>query len=93
MADLLGLALVFAGVVFFLVGGIGLLRLPDLLSRLHALAMADNLGLGLLAAGLGLLDGGLLNGLKLFLVWLLVLAASAAASHLIAKQSLNEGAN
>lgn len=91
MIDVLGISLVFAGVLFFLAGSIGLLRLPDLLSRLHALAKADNLGLGLLTAGLGLLDGGVVNGLMLFLVWLLVLAASAAASHLIAKQALREG--
>ena len=93
MTEILGLVLVFAGVAFFMAGSIGLLRLPDLLSRLHALTKADNLGLGLLAAGLGLLDGGLVIGLKLFLVWLLVLAGSAAASHLIAKQSLRERGN
>ena len=43
--------------VFYLAGSVGLLRLPDLYSRLHALTKADNLGLGLLL--LLLLEGGL----------------------------------
>ncbi len=85
-----GLLLVFAGVAFFIAGSVGLLRLPDLLSRLHALSKADNLGLGLLTAGLALLHGGWLFSLKLALVWLLVLAGSAVSTHLIAKQALRE---
>ena len=76
-----------AGSILVLTGGIGLLRLPDLHSRLHALTKADNLGLGLLAAGLALLDAGLLNAVKLLLVWLLVLAASAVSAHLIGQQA------
>ena len=47
----LSLALIGAGALFFLAGSIGVLRLPDLLSRLHALTKADNLGLGLVVAG------------------------------------------
>jgi hypothetical protein len=38
-------ALIGAGLVFFVAGSIGLLRLPDVYSRLHALTKADNLGL------------------------------------------------
>lgn len=88
MTEALGVIAVVAGVAFFLAGSIGLLRLPDLLSRLHTLTKADNLGLGLLALGVGLLDGRLLTGVKLFLIWLLVLAGSAVSTHLIARQAL-----
>jgi multicomponent Na+:H+ antiporter subunit G len=84
--EALALCLVFAGATFFLAGSIGLLRLPDLLTRLHALSKADNLGLGLLAAGLALLQGSWLFAAKLLLVWLLVLAGSAVSSHLIARE-------
>ncbi len=80
-----------SGIGFFAAGSIGLLRLPDLHSRLHALTKADNLGLGLLAVGLALLDGGLLTAIKLLLVWLLVMAASAASAYLIAQQALRRG--
>ena len=90
MPELIGISFILVGIAFFVAGSIGVLRLPDLHSRLHALTKADNLGLGLLCAGLALIDGGVLNAIKLFLVWVLVLAASAAAAHLIAQQALRQ---
>jgi multicomponent Na+:H+ antiporter subunit G len=87
MADAVAGALIAAGIVFYLAGSIGLLRLPDLYCRLHALTKADNLGLGLLVAGLALLSDDLVVALKLILIWLLVLAASAAGAHLIGVQA------
>ncbi len=91
MTEWIAAGFVFSGIVFFAAGSIGLLRLPDLHSRLHALTKADNLGLGLLAVGLALLDGSLLTAVKLLLVWLLVLAGSAASAHLIAQQARRRG--
>lgn len=88
MIEIVAAGFVVAGVAFFVAGSIGLLRLPDLHSRLHALTKADNVGLGLLAAGLAMFAGDVLTGIKLFLVWVLVMAASAAAAHLIAQQAL-----
>ena len=85
--DIVSVLLVVSGALFFIAGTVGLLRLPDIYTRLHALTKADNLGLGLLAAGLALLDAGLLNAVKLLLIWLLVLAASAVSAHLIGQQA------
>lgn len=87
MIDFLSSALLVSGLFFFLAGSIGLLRLPDLYSRLHALTKADNLGLGLLIAGLAMNYAEPLVVLKMLLVWLAVLAASAASAHLIARQA------
>jgi len=87
MIEFVAAGLILAGLMFFIAGSIGLLRLPDLYSRLHALTKADNLGLGLLALGLLLLNDDLINGLKLLLVWLLILASSAASAHLIAQRA------
>jgi len=42
----LSILLLLAGAVFFLAGTLGLLRFPDVYTRLHALTKADNLGLG-----------------------------------------------
>ncbi|MCZ8150391.1 MAG: monovalent cation/H(+) antiporter subunit G, partial [Roseomonas sp.] len=42
-----GLAIA-AGAFFFIAGTVGLVRFPDMLSRVHALTKADNLGLGLI---------------------------------------------
>lgn len=88
MTDGLALLLLLAGLGFFAAGSVGLIRLPDLPSRLHALTKADNLGLGLVALAVGLFDGQFLTALKLLLIWFAVLAASAASAHLIARQAL-----
>jgi len=88
MIDVLGILLICAGTAFYFAGSIGLLRLPDFHSRLHALTKADNLGLGLLCAGLALIDGEPVTAVKLFLIWLLVLAASAAGAHMLARKHL-----
>ena len=87
LLDLLSAGFIFAGLAFFLAGTLGLLRLPDTLCRLHAVTKADNLGLGLLSGGLLLQLSDPLQMLKLVLVWLLVLAASAVGGQLIARHA------
>ena len=79
------MAAVAAGVLFFLAGVVGLLRFPDALTRLHALTKADNVGLGLIVAGLLPQAGSVLAALKLLLVWLAVLLAGATVGQLIAR--------
>lgn len=83
--DVFSMVLIAAGAVFFLAGTVGLLRFPDALTRLHALTKADNLGVGLIVLGLLPQAGGWANALKMILIWLLVLLASAVASQLIAR--------
>jgi multicomponent Na+:H+ antiporter subunit G len=73
-----------AGSLFFLAGTLGILRFPDVLSRLHAVTKADNLGLGLVVLGLAVHTGSLLGAMKLVLIWILALVASATSSYLIA---------
>ena len=82
---LASIAAIGAGLVFFLAGTVGLLRFPDSFSRLHALTKADNLGLGLVVAGLLPYADGVAGGLKLVCVWLLVLLGGACAAQLIAR--------
>jgi len=83
--DAFTIVAILAGLFFFVAGTIGLLRFPDTLTRLHALTKADNLGLGLVVLGLLPQTDSVFAGLKLILVWLLVLLASAAVSQLIAR--------
>ena len=83
--DIFTIAAVAAGAFFFLAGTVGLLRFPDTFTRLHALTKADNLGLGLVVIGLLPQMDGVMAGLKLILVWLMVLLASATVSQRIAR--------
>lgn len=83
--DLLTVAAVLAGVVFFMAGSLGILRFPDALSRLHALTKADNLGLGLIVLGLLPRADGPFAMAGLVVVWLVVLVGGAAAGQLLAR--------
>jgi multicomponent Na+:H+ antiporter subunit G len=82
------LAFVSAGTAFFAAGTVGLLRFPDVFTRLHALTKADNLGLGLIVIGLAIQaeDGWL--ALELVIIWLLNNLASATVSQLVARTAL-----
>lgn len=88
VGQVLTMLLIAAGAVFFLGGTLGLLRFPDLLTRIHALTKADNVGLGLVVAGLMIQaeDASALG--QLLLTWLLVLLSSASGAHLIARNAL-----
>lgn len=77
-----------AGAFFFLAGTLGILRFPDVHSRLHALAKADNLGLGLVVLGLMIQAGSPATAMKLLLIWALALLASASAAYIIAERRL-----
>lgn len=83
IADVLTILLVVAGCAFFAAGTIGLLRFDDTNTRLHALVKADNLGLGLVLAGLAL-QASPAVALKLALIWILALLAAATSSYLLA---------
>ena len=81
-------ALLLASAVFFLGGTLGLLRFPDSYCRLHALTKADNLGLGILIAGLALQAESLTLVMKLVLIWLLVMLVGSSSAYLIARHAL-----
>ncbi len=90
-ADLLTTILLVAGSLFFLAGTLGLLRFPDVYTRLHALTKADNVGLGLIVTGLALqVESWAVVG-KLLLIWLLVLLAGASVAHLVARTARQRG--
>ena len=85
LADVVSIVAIVAGAIFFLAGTLGLLRFPDTFTRLHALTKADNLGLGLVVFGLLPQVDGVVTGLKLVVVWLLVMLAGACASQMVAR--------
>jgi multicomponent Na+:H+ antiporter subunit G len=77
------------GGFFYLAGTAGLLRFPEVHSRLHALTKADNLGLGLVCASMALLAGSWRVAALLLFIWILALLAATVSSHLIARKALD----
>ena len=84
LVEILSIVLMVLAVPFFLGGSLGLLRFPDIYTRLHALTKADNLGLGLVVIGSMLLADSWALVFKLFIVWLAVLVASTVSCYLVA---------
>lgn len=82
--EILSTVLLAASLFFFTAGTIGLVRLPDSLSRLHALTKADNVGLGFVVLAAVLQASSWPAVFKLLLTWLLVLAAATNVAFLIA---------
>lgn len=91
MIDIFSMLFLLAGALFFLAGTVGLLRFPDVYTRLHALTKADNVGLGLMVTGLALQAESLSVVGKLVLIWVLVLLAGASVAYLIARGALLRG--
>ena len=91
VADILTWAFILAGSGFLMTGGIGLLRLPDFYSRLHAAGVTDTLGAGLLLLGLCLQAGFTLITLKLLLIIVLLFLTSPISSHVTARAALSAG--
>lgn len=89
--ELLSAASLCTGAFFFVAGTVGLLRFPDVYTRLHALTKADNIGLGLVVTGLALQAPSPAVAGKLVLIWLLVVVASASACHLVARAAMHRG--
>lgn len=87
--------LIATGCVFIVSGGIGLLRMPDLYTRLHAASVTDTGGaifivLGLLLQALFVFDN-VMAGIKVVLVLFFTLFTSPTASHALAKTALLSG--
>lgn len=89
--DLISVLLLLAGTVFFVAGTVGLLRFPDVFTRIHALTKADNVGLGLIVFALVLQAASVWIALKLVLIWVLILLASSTTGHLVARAALRIG--
>ena len=61
--------LLVAGAFFNVAAGIGVLRLPDVFTRLHAAGMKDTMGSALTLIGLSILGGFSLVTVKLLIIW------------------------
>ncbi len=80
-----------AGGAFCVVGAVGMLRMPDLFTRMHAASVVDTLGAGLILFGLLLQAPSWQVGAKLAVIMVLLVFTSPAATHALAKASMARG--
>lgn len=81
----------FLGGVLCITGGVGLLRMPDFFSRVHASGVTETLAAPLLLSGLLLQMELSLDSVKVIMILLLVLATNPTATHAMAKATLHGG--
>lgn len=89
IVDIMSGALVIAGSGFILVGAIGLIRLPDVFTRMHAAGIIDSAGAGLLITGMLIQAGFSLVTLKLLILLVLFFFTSPTATHAVARAALH----
>jgi multicomponent Na+:H+ antiporter subunit G len=89
--DILSAVFLAGGAFFCLVGGIGLVRMPDFYTRMHGASVTETLGAGFMLIGLMLQAGLTLVAVKLAMIGLLILFASPTATHALAKAALGSG--
>ena len=80
-----------AGGIFCVVGALGMLRMPDFYTRMHAASVIETLGAGLILLGLLLQAGLTLVAVKLLFVGVLIFFASPTATHALARAALVRG--
>jgi multicomponent Na+:H+ antiporter subunit G len=83
--DLVTAACLITGSVMSLAAGIGLLRFPDLLSRMHAATKPQVFGLLLLLTGLGLQLGSWAAVPVLLIAWLFQLLTVPVSAHMVGR--------
>lgn len=91
VADAFSWLFLTVGALFCVIGGIGLLRLPDFYCRTHAAGITDSLGAGLILVGLAIHAGPTLVAFKLVTVLGLLWITSPASTHALAKAAYARG--
>lgn len=90
--EIISFALMGLGSVMLVIGGIGLVRLGDVFSRMHAAGIIDTLGVGAVLAGLMIQAGLGIVTIKLVLIMVFILFTSPTATHALARAALHGGA-
>jgi multicomponent Na+:H+ antiporter subunit G len=89
--DLLSWAALLGGGFFYVVGAIGLNRMPDIFTRMHAVSVSETLGVGLMTLGMLLQAGFTLVAVKLIMIMVVLMWTGAVATHALARAALHDG--
>ena len=91
LIDILSWPLIIAGSVFTLIGGVGMVRLPDMYTRMHAASVTETLGTSLLLLGMLLHATHWLIAGKILMLGFFLFVTSPTSAHALAKTALQGG--
>jgi multicomponent Na+:H+ antiporter subunit G len=89
--DVISWALIITGGAFGVIGGIGILRMPNFFTRIHAAGMAETMCAPLILLAMMLQTGWTLTTFKLLAIFLFLIITSPAATHALAKAARHGG--
>ena len=87
----IGIGLIVVGLFFLVVGSIGILRLPDVYSRAHALSLTDSIGAFFVLLGLAFYQGLSANLLRILVVLALIYMLNPVIAHATIRAALRSG--
>lgn len=91
MVNVIAIILLIGGAFFLAVGSLGVVRLPDFFSRMHAAGKCDTLGVILSMGGLIVYHGLALDSFKLLMILIFIGLANPTATHAMARAALRSG--
>ena len=86
-----GTMLIALGLAFMVITALGMIRLPDFYSRVHAVSKSETLGIMLVLLGLILHEGATMVSLKIGLILVFVAVANPVGAHLLTRAALRTG--
>lgn len=91
MIDIVSSVLLLIGAACVIIGGIGILRMPDLYTRMHASSLTDTMATLALFSGMMLQTGLTLATIKLFAIMVFLLLTGPTATYALANAALMAG--
>ena len=89
--DIISIVFMSAGLFFLIVAAIGVVRLPDVFSRSHAVSLTDSLGAFLMLIGIAFHEGLDKNTLKILVVLTLLYILNPVITHATVRAALRSG--
>lgn len=87
----LAVVMILIGLFFLVVGSIGMLRLPDVFTRAHALSLTDSLGALFVMGGLAVYEGFSTNLIKILVVLGLIYLLNPVIAHATIRAAYRSG--
>lgn len=91
LTDWIAAGLLVFGSLFFLVAAVGIVRLPDPLTRMHAATKAGTLGAGIMLLGVSLAAGDGAVAVRAAAIFLFLLVTAPIGAHVIGRTVWNRG--
>ena len=90
--EILSWAMLVTGSVMLIIGGAGMVRLPDVFSRMHGAGIIDTMGACTILLGLTFQAGLNIVSIKLVIIVVFIMFTSPTATHALARAALHGGA-